>query len=296
MEKIRLSRQQRRALMRWARKQSDSGILLRAMAVVGAAGRKVTEICADLAYARSFVYRMASRYLEYGRDGLRDARAWNGRPKVDDTFQAAVRELVAQTPQDYGYLRNTWTRELLAIVMEHKGFARVSVSTMGRVLAAIGARRGRPKPFVQCPWSARHKRRRLRQIRDLVEHCPDDEVVVYEDEVDIHLNPKLGADWMNLGDQKLVRTPGQNAKAYVAGALDAHTREVTWVGGGRKNSRLFIELLARLDAHYEEASLIHLVLDNYVIHKSAETRRALRNHPRIRLHFLPPYCADLAPT
>lgn len=85
---------------------------------------------------------------------------------------------------------------------------------------------------------------------------------------------------MNLGDHMLVMTPGQNAKAYVAGALDAHTREVTWVGGGRKSSGLFIELLAELDAHYDEASLIHVVLNNYVIHKSAETHRELRNYPR----------------
>ena len=296
MERIRLPRQRRRALLTWARKRKDSGLLLRAMAVAGvAAGRKVTEVCAQLACARSFVYRTVNRYVEDGRDGLWDARAWNGRAKVDDAFHAAVRELVAETPQDHGYLRSTWTRELLAIVMERKGFARVSVSTMGRVLVAIRARRGRPKPIVQCPWSARHKRRRLRQIRDLVEHCPSGEVVVYEDEVDIHLNPKLGADWMNLGDQKLVMTPGQNAKAYVAGALDAHTREVTWVGGGQKNSGLFVELLAELDAHYADASLIHVVLDNYVIHKSVETHRALREYPRIRLHFLPPYCPDHNP-
>lgn len=32
------------------------------------------------------------------------------------------------------------------------------------------------------------------------------EVAVYLDEVDIHLNPKIGADWMNRGKQKQVMT------------------------------------------------------------------------------------------
>lgn len=38
-----------------------------------------------------------------------------------------------------------------------------------------------------------------------VEH-PD----FYEDEVDIHLNPKIGADWQLHGQQKRVITLGQN--------------------------------------------------------------------------------------
>lgn len=293
MQRIRLARQRRRALVKWARKQRNSALLARALVVAAvSAGRSVAEVSVELACARSFVYRTMDRYTEAGRDGLWDARAWNGRPKVDDAFRAGVRELLRGTPREHGYIRSTWTRELLAIVMHRQGHTRVSVSTIGRVLVAVRARRGRPKPIVKCPLSARQKRRRLRKIQDLIDHCPDNEVVVYEDEIDIHLNPKIGVDWMNLGDQKLVMTPGQNAKAYVAGALDAHTRDVIWVGGGRKNSSLFIDLLAALDAHYSEASIIHVVLDNYVIHKSRETLSALRSHPRIRLHFLPPYCPD----
>jgi|UPI0003A635FF hypothetical protein len=41
----------------------------------------------------------------------------------------------------------------------------------------------------------------------------------YEDEVDIHLNSKTGADWQLRGQQKRMITPGQNEKYYLAGAL-----------------------------------------------------------------------------
>ncbi|VXC43751.1 hypothetical protein YERSI8AC_10157 [Enterobacterales bacterium 8AC] len=34
--------------------------------------------------------------------------------------------------------------------------------------------------------------------------------VFYEDEVGIHLNPKIGADWQARAQQKRVVTPGQN--------------------------------------------------------------------------------------
>jgi len=293
MKKIRLSRTRRRLLVKWARKQGDSEVLTRAQVVSKVtAGERVARVSEELACARSFVYRTVKHYCDEGRDGLLDARQWNGQSKVDDAFCAGVHELLQGTPRDHGYIRSTWTRELLVLVMESQGHVQVSVSTMGRVLAAIQARRGRPKPIVKCPLSKRQKRRRLRKIRDLVDHCPENEVVVYEDEVDIHLNPKIGLDWMNHGEQKLLKTPGQNAKAYVAGALDAHTREVVWVGREHKNSDLFIDLLAELDAHYADAHLIHVVLDNYSIHKSQKTHQALLNFPRLTLLFLPPYCPD----
>jgi hypothetical protein len=67
---------------------------------------------------------------------------------------------------------------------------------------------------------------------------PRREVAVYEDEVDIHLNPKIGLDWMVRGQHKQVRTPGQNAKRYLAGALDARSDLLHWVEGTRKTSAL----------------------------------------------------------
>jgi transposase len=116
-------------------------------------------------------------------------------------------------------------------------------------------------------------------------------VAVYEDEVDIHLNPKIGLDWMVRGQQKEVGTPGTNAKRYLAGALDVRTGLLTWVEGERKASALFIALLGQLRAAYPKATLIHVILDNYRIHDSKITQAALQGFGgRIRLHFLPPYC------
>ncbi len=46
-------------------------------------------------------------------------------------------------------------------------------------------------------------------MRRLIAELPEDEVIVYVDEVDIHLNPKIGADWMLRGTQKTVLDAGQ---------------------------------------------------------------------------------------
>jgi transposase len=98
---------------------------------------------------------------------------------------------------------------------------------------------------------------------------------------------------MNRGQQKEVVTPGQNEKRYLAGALNAATGALTCVEGTRKNSSLFVALLAALVQDYSGARKIHVILDNYRIHHSEMTKIALRGFARrVVLHFLPPYCPN----
>ena len=258
-------------------------------AMAGLSAREISDL---LGCARSQVYRVTARFAAGGRAALLDRRNGNGRRLADAAFDAAVAKLVRESPQDYGYPRPTWTRELLIAVAAELTGVCVSLTSMSRVLRRVRARRGRPKPVVRCRLSARQKRRRLRKLRELIEQLPADEVAVYEDEVDIHLNPKIGLDWMAHGQQKEVVTPGQNEKAYVAGALDVREGTVLWVGATKKDSQLFIAMLERLCEAYPQAKRIHVILDNYGIHSSTQTTIALRRLPRIQPHFLPPYCPD----
>ncbi len=60
-------------------------------------------------------------------------------------------------------------------------------------------------------------------IHRALDECSAGHPVFYEDEEDIHLNPKTGADWQLRGQQKRVGTPEQNEKYYLAGALHCGT-------------------------------------------------------------------------
>jgi transposase len=253
-----------------------------------------TEVARRLKVSRSTVYRVAERFCECGEAGLIDRREENGDRKLDEQTLAVLHEIVEGSPQDFGWPRPTWTRELLVAVLHQQTGVKIDVSTMSRALALIGARRGQPKPVVACPWSKRAKNQRIRELQQLEQTLPDDEVLVYEDEVDIHLNPKIGPDWMVRGQQKTVVTPGRNEKRYLAGARDARTGELIWAEGEKKNSLLFLWLLRELVQHYADAKVIHVILDNYCIHKTKQVETALATPAggRLRLHFLPPYCPD----
>lgn len=280
-------------LLRRLRKCRDAGLKTRYLVIVNLFKRTPTETAAALHLARSTVYRVAARFRQFGEWGLLDRREDNGQLKFSEHVLAELDRLVRDTPESYGWPRPTWTREMLAETLRQRTGVRVHVATLSRALASIRARRARPRPAVGCPWSKPRKNRCLRAIRRLRATLPRGHVAVYADEVDVHLNPKIGLDWMGYGQQKEVLTPGQNEKRYVAGAMDAKTGTLTWVDGERKNSVLFIALLRRLLKVYADAPVVHVILDNYRIHKSQITQRALAAlGGRIRLHFLPPYCPN----
>lgn len=257
-------------------------------------GQTVAQTMSALQVGRSTVYKVAKRFREHGEVGLVDRREENGRRKLDDDYLTQLNKIVAGSAQDHGWRRPTWTRETLTKTMTQLTKVRIHVSTMSRALRQIGARLGRPKPVVGCPWPEHDKNQRLQAIQEIVDNLPKDEVAVYEDEVDIHLNPKIGPDWMTRGQQKEVMTPGKNQKRYLAGAADSQTKELIWVEGEKKNSLLFIQLLWQLVQHYSQAKVIHVILDNYSIHSTqqVEVSLATEQGQRLRLHFLPPYCPD----
>jgi transposase len=256
-------------------------------------GRSAREIATVLKIHNTTVYRVVKNFRARGEATLWDGREDNGHEKLNADFLGLLDCVVRSNPQEHGLRRPTWTRETLVEIMVRKTGVRIHVATMSRALALIRARRANPRPRVKCPWFPAVKTRRINELRRLIETLPRREVVVYEDEVDVHLNPKIGLDWMGHGQQKEALTPGKNEKRYLAGAQDVRTGEIHWVEATQKNSYLFWDLLYTLTKAYAQATVIHVILDNYSIHSSNIIAVALANFAsRVRLHFLPPYSPD----
>jgi transposase len=291
---IRLSRQVKRRLRRTVGRIQDAQLKTRYLIVLHSAeGVSYRVIREMLGCSSSTITRVRQRFLQEGEAGLQDRRGDNGQAKVDEKYILKLLKAVAASPHEYGYPRPSWTLELLVKVLDEQTGIRISCSRMCRILKALGVRRGMPKPIVGCPWSSRARKRRIGLIEALERGLGPDEALLHEDEVDIHLNPKIGPDYMLKGQQKQVLTPGQNVKRYLAGALDIRTGRIVWVEGTRKRSALFVALLQKLLASYKDKRRIHVVLDNYCIHTSKITQKALAGFDgKIVLHFLPPYCPD----
>lgn len=276
------------------RNTRDKALAMRCQIVLLAdKGRQRASIAEAVDCSVSWVQRVLRGFRDHGIAGLYDGREDNGQLKIDEWYLSVLYETVDQSPRDYHYLRPTWTQELLVKVMHYRTGVRVHRATMSRALALIGARLGRPRPTVGCPWSKSHKTRRLNELGRLMAGLKPGELGFYLDEVDIHLNPKIGCDWMNCGTQKQVLTPGKNVKEYLAGAMETRTGKLCWVRANRKNSLLFIALIRKLADEHPQAKVIHVILDNYKIHSSKISQAAIAAWGgKVVLHFLPPYSPD----
>jgi transposase len=281
-------------LCKQLRRCRNAGVRVRYLVIINLLnGRSARQTAAVVGVHNTTVYRVARRFRGHGEWALWDAREDNGETKLDEHYLEILHRVVRGKPPEYGWRRPTWTRELLVETMVRLTGVRIHVATMSRALALVHARRGRPRPTVGCPWPKAAKTRRVNALRRLLATLPRGHRAFYEDEVDIHLNPKIGLDWMVRGQQKEVLTPGKNVKRYLAGALDAQSGRLLWVEGERKTSALFIALLHHLRQAYPQARVIHVILDNYRIHDSKIVHAALAGYgDRIQLHFLPPYCPN----
>ncbi|ELL2221992.1 IS630 family transposase [Salmonella enterica] len=256
-------------------------------------GMTVTDVAGLLCAARSSVGRWINWFTLHGVEGLKSLRPGRApRWPVADILQL-LPLLVQRSPKDFGWLRSRWSTELLALVINRLFDVTLHRSTLHRYLrqADMVWRRAAPTLKIKDP----HYEEKRLVIDQALAQEQTAHPVFYQDEVDIDLNPKIGADWMPKGQQKRIATPGQNQKHYLAGALHSGTGRVHYVSGSSKSSDLFISLLETLRRTYRRAKTITLVADNYIIHKSRKVERWLEENPKFRLLFLPMYSPWLNP-
>ena len=111
---------------------------------------------------------------------------------------------------------------------------------------------------------------RLARIRFQAEHLQAQEMMVFADELDIHLLPKVGAAWMPQGRQAEVLTPGKKETHALAGALRLETGQVLPCVGPRKNHGVFRDLLTLLDqtSPAPGGKRLSVVMESYGMHKA----------------------------
>lgn len=277
-----------RRLKKVIHKTRDKDLCRRANAVLLVLkGTTKSAVARVLQVGRSSVNRWLAWYEVAGVDGLKTKGV--GRPvRQPKAFICKVlRLLLEQTPRTLGYQRSRWSTELFALLLRKLCSIKVHSSTIRRWLPKLGIvwRRAAPTLYIKDP----DKEAKLAAMREALDNSSTDHPVFYEDEVDIHLNPKIGAEWGIKGQQRKVATPGQNKKHYLAGALHSQTGQISYVSGQRKTSDLFIELLEKVKGQYRRAKSVTFIVDNYIIHKSKKTQKWLTENPKFKLLFLPVY-------
>jgi transposase len=292
---IRLRPAERKALTEEFRRAATADRRLRAhILLLLDDGHPWALIAAVLFTSSSTINRWRRRYLGGGL-GAVVARPPRGRPNWWPAL--VVRMVLTLTPGDFGFVRSRWTCEAVAVVLAEEYRFAVGRETVRRWLHRKGLVYRRPRPVLG-PKDP-HRAAKLRALRQLLAELPAGEVAVFQDEVDVNTNPKIGAMWMRRGAQATVVTPGSNVKRYLSGSLNWRTGELVLTEGkpgqGR-NTDLFLAHLDELRRRYRRYRVIHVICDNARPHAAARVREYLgRWGHRVQLHYLPTYAPECNP-
>jgi transposase len=255
--------------------------------------RSPGEIAAVLLCARSTVYAVA-RDWQQGRRWPEPINS-SGPPCFTPSLRRSLLALLKKSPMAYGWCRTRWSCATLALQLQVQRGIRLSAETVRRCLHALDWVWKRAK--LAAKDSDPERASKLARIRSVCEHLGPREALLFADELDLHLLPKVGAQWMPRATQVEVMTPGRNEQRHLAGALDLRTGRVHYRLWFRKVTGLFLDLLDLLNRVYPARrwDRIYVVADNDKIHKAILVQHWLQQHPRLQLLFLPTYCPRANP-
>jgi transposase len=289
---------QRQALLDRYRKDCDPEVRFRAHLLLLLADGYTWATVASLLFCSSrTIDRWVKRFHQEGVEGLTGHKP--GRPfrLAADWIGTVVGWVTQKAPRDFGFLRSRGCCEVVAILMLELHQVEVSRETVRRWLHRGNLVYRRPRPVLGPTDEQREKR--LNELRKLLAELPDDETAVFQDEVDINTNPKIGSMWMAKGKQATVRTPGNNEKRYLSGSIHWRTGTVFLTEGRPKqgrNTALFLTHLDELRGRLRRYRKIHVICDQAKCHTSAEVAVYLWEHQeRVELHLLPKYSPDCNP-
>ncbi len=255
-------------------------------------------IAAALFTSSSTINRWRKRDLADGIDAILDAPGRRRRSGIAAFWVAMmIHWVTARSPREFGFTRSRWTCGTIALLLREDHGVRVGRETVRRRLREHDLVYRRPRPVLGPKDPERPVK--LRRIRSLLRHLPADEMAVFQDEVDINTNPKIGSMWMRRGQQAEVVTPGNNTKRYLSGSLNWRTGELILTEGKRRNADLVLAHLDDLRRRFRRFKVIPVICDNAAFHTPARCRNVKeyveRWGHRIKIHFLPTYSPDTNP-
>jgi transposase len=212
------------------------------------------------------VRRWIHRYNAHGVAALAD-RPRSGRPRLGSgRLGGRIRRLLTQP--------KAWTTGRLWVAL---GRPPLSLRTIHRRVREVAGWR-RPRLVAK---GDPDRDQTLADLRDQVTALPDGAVVLAEDETHINLLPWVRATWIPTGQRTTVMTPGTNRRRTIFGAVELTSGRFLYQVTRKAVSATFIAFCESLLAAYPTASVVAVICDNVIIHRSKLVGRWLADHPRL---------------
>jgi transposase len=286
---IALTRKDRTALEAIAADGNTAQKIVKRVRVVllSAEGLGVMAIMRETKLSKTSVWRWQERFVEADVDGLLKGKTKKpGKPPIADDIKRRVLETaVKQRPANATH----WSVRMLA-----EEIGGISHSSVQRIFKEHGL-----KPHLTRTFKVSTDPEFNAKVKDIV---------------GLYVNPPEKAIVLSVDEKSQIQTldrtqPGLPLKKGRAGtmthdykrhgtttlfaALDVKTGTVIGECLPRHRAEEFIRFLKKINRIVAKTLDVHLILDNYSTHKTAEVQAWLAKHPRFKLHFTPTSCSWL---
>jgi len=226
------------------------------------------------------VWRWQERYIAEGIDGLlRDkTRPSRIEPLAPEMKHKVLARTATETPANATH----WSRASMAKAMG------ISPSSVGRIWREAGLKPHRTRGFKIS--NDPQFEEKVTDIVGLYMNPPERALVLCVDEksqIQALDRTQPGLPMKKGRAQTMTYDYKRHGTTTLFAALDVKSGLVLGECQPRHRAKEFLRFLRRIDSAVKKALDVHLVLDNYSTHKTAEVQAWLAKHPRFKLHFTP---------
>jgi transposase len=245
---------------------------------------------------RTTIYDWLSKHREGGLSALKERKAPGRVPKLSGQKIKWIYDIItSKNPQQLKFEFALWTREMIQKLIKDKYGIRLSLPSIGRLLAQLGFTCQRPlyraiqrdESLVKTWLKKVFPRLKSRASAEKAD-------IYFGDAAHIRSDHHSGKTWGVKGQTPIVKTTGSRFGFSLISAITSKGHMRFMIREGGVNSDVFIEFLKRLIVGAKRK--IFLVLDNGRSHTSKKTKEFVAaNSKKLEIFYLPPYSPDLNP-
>jgi transposase len=260
------------------------------------AGESPESVIRALGFSRACIYNWLASYRAGGWHALR-ARPLKGRPKKISGSQMKwiYRTVTLKNPMQYKFEFALWTRGMIRTLIHERYGIKLSLPSVGRLLAQLGLTCQKPlmRAFQQNPALVKKwLREEYPQIRARAKRIGAE--IYFGDEAGVRSDFHSGKTWAPKGETPIIRTTGARFGFNMISAVSPKGQLRFMVVEGRVAAQQFCEFLRRLVFKTEKP--IFLILDGHPVHRSSKVKNLVESMKRkLQIFFLPPYSPELNP-
>ena len=263
-------------------------------------GENPSEVIASYGFSRTTIYKWlkAAKGKGKGRglDALASTKGTGRPPKLTKSQQRQVfRWINGKDPRQHGFDFGLWTRRVVCELVTKRFGIRLSLASIGKVLANVGLTPQKPlaRAYERDPEAIEAWKRETYPSIAAAAKRSDAEIYFW-DESGFRADAVKGTTWGVKGETPIVEVPGKRQSISAASAVNSKGGFwfATYKGG--MSAELFVAMLKLMLRGRRRP--LYLILDSLPAHKAKVVSDYVKSTDgKLKLFFLPGYAPELNP-